>query len=174
MDKAQQEAYFKALDLAEYINHKHREKYDGRDISNIKLQKSLYFLFAYWGGFARKSQLGKSEITIDKELLFDDEIQAWVYGPVLPNVYNHYKSNNFKSGIELQKIISEVESSGIVAEFINDLLSELFDISDFKLVDLAHADNAWKKHFKSNANYHNDEIPKEEIISEYATREINY
>ncbi len=27
--------------------------------------------------------------------LFEDDIQAWAYGPVVPNVYHEYKKYNF-------------------------------------------------------------------------------
>ena len=77
-----------AKELACYIIDYYIEKF-GKEISPIKLQKSLYFCFAYWGGFVRKSKLADTEITINKsDWLFDEDIEAWVYGPVVPDVYH--------------------------------------------------------------------------------------
>lgn len=42
-----------AKELAFYISDLYISKYS-KEISPIKLQKSLYFTFAYWGGFEEK------------------------------------------------------------------------------------------------------------------------
>ena len=61
---------------------------DGVDelMTNLKLQKMLYyqqgFHLAYFG-----------------TPLFDDEIEAWMYGPVVPAVYHEYESYG-RNGIE--------------------------------------------------------------------------
>ena len=54
-----------AKELACYITDYYMIKFS-KEISPIKLQKSLYFCFAYWGGFVRKSKLNEAEITINK------------------------------------------------------------------------------------------------------------
>ena len=46
---------FSSEELANYIAYKYKEKM-GTNISPLKLQKSLYFCFAYWGGFVRKGK----------------------------------------------------------------------------------------------------------------------
>ena len=40
-----------AKELASYIKYKYNEQFGNSNIPPIKLQKSLYFLLAYWGGF---------------------------------------------------------------------------------------------------------------------------
>lgn len=64
-------------ELASYIISKH-------DITPKTLQKILYFI----QGFS---------IAFNKKLLFNDIPQAWVHGPVYPEVYNNY--SNFKYNI---------------------------------------------------------------------------
>ncbi|MDR3306168.1 MAG: hypothetical protein LBS61_00585 [Endomicrobium sp.] len=155
-------------ELAAYIRKRYQEQMQ-REISPLKLQKSLYFLFAYWGGFIRKgkqSQSKRNSIEVDynefSEYLYKANIEAWVYGPVLPDVYRdsdidrHYRAN--------------VLSEGFVTEFVTDLLGQLFKVSDFRLVDIAHADKVWKKYFNPNTTTHNNEMPLEEIIDEYSTK----
>ena len=48
-------------------------------ITNLKLQKVLYFAQAYY-----LAKLNRA--------LFSDKIEAWKYGPVIPGVYKRYKS----------------------------------------------------------------------------------
>ena len=55
-----------------------------------------------------------------------------------------------------------------VKEFLDDLLNDLLNTSDFKLVTISHEDKCWIKNFKKSEIFHNNEIPKEEIIKEYA------
>ena len=77
----------KASELACYIIDYYEKKFN-KEISPIKLHKALYFCFAYWGGFVRKSTFKDSEMTINKsEWLYDENIEAWVFGPVIPDVY---------------------------------------------------------------------------------------
>lgn len=87
-----------AIRLALYVRKRYLN-YQGnttrRIISPIKLQKSLYFLFAYWGQFIRKNKENKDSVEVDysnyEECLFNDRIEAWTYGPVVPNVFNAEK-----------------------------------------------------------------------------------
>ena len=166
-----------AKELAIYIQKFYKEKYEGntnkRDISPIKLQKALYFLFAYWGQYIGKSKQENInvEFELDKfsEHLYEEEIQAWTYGPVLPEIYvlekegilNNYISENY---------LEDTEHNLVIKEFIDYLLPQIFDISDFGLVDLSHQDNCWKNHYNSQDEYHSNEIPKEEIINEYCNK----
>jgi len=163
-------AYFNALDLACYIADKHVTKY-GRPISNIKLQKSLYFLFAYWGGFVNKSKVANK--TVEQELnykpyLFDNRIEAWTYGPVVVDVFKEFAGYcNPQRIAQSQAIIgNEIH----VKEFIDDLLDDLLPLSDFRLIDLSHKDNCWINNYDELEEYHSTEIPKDIIINEYTAK----
>lgn len=153
-------------ELAAYIQKKYFDKYQ-REISPIKLQKSLYFLFAYWGGMVRKAKIYPDAVEEDfskfSEYLFNDEFEAWVYGPVVPTVY---KEEN------LIKFYNEEMFQGKekIKEFIDDLLNDLFGTGDFTLVEISHKDNSWKNNFNYDAEFHNTIINKEDIINEYARK----
>lgn len=155
-----------AKELACYITDYYNENFSkgnvSKEISPIKLQKSLYFCFAYWGGFVRKSKLADTEITINKsEWLFDENIEAWVYGPVVPDVYH---DDNLMSNRNANLFCNDED----VKEFINGVLDDILIVSDFKLVEVSHSDNCWKKNFDPNSERHNIVIDKEDIITEYA------
>lgn len=158
-----------AKDLAEYIRYKYFEK-KKREISPIKLQKSLYFLFAYWGGMIRKSTNNpdyvEEDLSTENEILYDNEIQAWVYGPVVPDVY---RSNKSSTKYDESKDI--FNGNKFLEETINSILQDIFDVPDFKLVSISHEDKCWQDSFDENATCHNNEIEKESIIKEYASRE---
>lgn len=68
----------KALDVARYIINYSNEK--GYPISNLRLQKLLYFVQACYLSLTEK-----------KDPCFDDRIEAWDFGPVVPSVYHEFK-----------------------------------------------------------------------------------
>lgn len=65
------------LDICRYIiNYSNEEDYG---ISNLKLQKILYFVQAYF------------LISEDSNPCFKEKIEAWDFGPVVPVAYHEYK-----------------------------------------------------------------------------------
>jgi len=66
-----------AMDVANYFLSIASED-DGELISNMKLQKLLY----YAQGFA---------LALRGDSLFGDRIEAWTHGPVVPSVYHAFK-----------------------------------------------------------------------------------
>ena len=68
-----------AQDVADYFLSIVDEE-QGDSLSNLKLQKLLY----YAQGF---------HLAIKNEPLFDEDIEAWTYGPVVPSVYNQYSQH---------------------------------------------------------------------------------
>ena len=153
-----------AKTLACYIIDYYKYKFKKEEISPLKLQKALYFCFAYWGGKIKKNNSFSDEtkeLTFNySEVLFNNPIEAWVYGPVVPEVY-HEKN--------LEKYRQEDPFNGeiYIQEYINNILDDVLSTNDFKLVEVSHQDKCWKKNFKSNSKHHNHVIPTEEIISEY-------
>ena len=65
---------YAALDLSKYIVSKCIA--DGHPISNLQLQKILYYV--------------QKEFLKNDECAFSDDIEAWQFGPVVPNVYYHF------------------------------------------------------------------------------------
>lgn len=153
-----------ARTLACYIKEYYK-KFSNEEISPIKLQKALYFCFAYWGGFIRKNNSFSDEtkeVTFNyDEFLFPNNIEAWVYGPVVPDVYREKDLDKFK---EEDAFCGQKYAE----EFIDNVLDDVLKANDFKLVDVSHQDKCWQRNFKPKSKFHNCIIPPEEIISEYA------
>ena len=163
--KNEENGILDARTLACYIEDYYKENFKKDVISPIKLQKSLYFCFAYWGGFARKSNMNKKmpkEIDLtNNEWLFDNKIEAWMYGPVVPDVYHESNLNKYKK----ENLFLNNE---YVKEFVDNVLDDILSANDFKLVEISHEDKCWKKSFNRQNMFHNIEIQKEDIIREYA------
>lgn len=156
---------FSALDLAKYLNWLHNQK-KNCNISPLKLQKTLFFLFGEWGAFILKSQSninGDWESLKDYSIyLFDDKIEAWLYGPVIKQVYDKFDNEKLS-----ENEIFITPSKKYVGEFIKDLALELFELSDFRLVELTHQMKCWQDNFNKKAPSHNKEINKDIIINEF-------
>ena len=162
-------AMFNVKEFAKYVSERYKDKFE-KTISPVRLQKTLYFCFAYWGGFVRKGMTqeeNKEEIDVREydEYLFDAQFQAWVYGPVIPEVY-------FANDIDLAYNENLFYGKDDVKEYIDELLDEINEVSDFRLVDISHKDNCWQEKFDYDAEHHNQIIDKESIISEYAKRKF--
>lgn len=97
-------------------------------ITNLKLQKILYFAQAYF-----VAKVGKT--------LFKEKIEAWEYGPVVPVVYHEYKKNGNRP-IVLEHDISTIDA---VDKKSLDIVWENFGgYSARRLVDMTHAHKPWK------------------------------
>ena len=69
---------YDAIDVSRYvINYSNQHEYG---ISNLKLQKILYFIQAYF-----------LMSTLNHTACFQDVIEAWDFGPVVPSVYHEFK-----------------------------------------------------------------------------------
>ena len=153
---------------ASYIVKLYNDTYH-KNISPIKLQKSLYFTFAYWAGFVGKSQ---KEGYVEEQIslspyLFEEEFQAWTYGPVLPSIYNKYKDSKLEI---IDKVPEELCSNDTLKEAIDSILNDTFEISDFKLVALSHEDKSWQKYYDEEDLNHNKVIKREDIFNEYTEK----
>ncbi|MFC6276943.1 Panacea domain-containing protein [Psittacicella hinzii] len=145
-------------------------------ISPLKLQKGLYFLYAYYTamfGFKDNDIQEMIEQTYDDlpAELFPAAFEAWYYGPVISQVHTKYRqgedyyrnlAQNFKKGSYFKS-----ESEKQVQAFIDKLFNTVLKSSDFGLVDRSHEDQAWKKTFaKGKASL----IDTQSIIEEYETK----
>ena len=166
-------AHLDKIKLAEYVITKcKREK--KCDISPIKLQKSLYYLYAYWAGNIAniKSELGEDDegicecrdtgFDID---LFEPCFEAWKYGPVDREIYHKYKEGQLNDNVDCL-ILGEDTLQSSITSFVDSILDQTFNINDFALVDLTHLDESWKLTFQMSPQG-DGKIAKESIISEY-------
>ena len=121
---------YKALDLSKYIVSKCIE--DGQPISNLQLQKILYYI--------QKDFLQRNEIA------FSDDIEAWQFGPVVPNVYYHYCGYGAMP-ISITKEAFSILSSDV--SYIDEIVEEKRVLDPWEMVAETHKeDGAWAKIYR--------------------------
>lgn len=129
---------YKAKDIANYFiflaSRENREK-EREGITNLKLQKILYLAQAYY-------------LTKIRKPLFIEDIEAWEYGPVVPEVYRKFKKY-------CNKPIIIKQDKSILLEKDKEILKKVWDAfgrySASKLVDIVHSHAPWRK-AKNSAN----------------------
>jgi len=135
-----------ALDVANYFIQASSQDHEP-DLTNLKLQKLLYFA------------QGKYLAKFDKPL-FEEDVEAWNYGPVVKSVYHQFKhcgafpitvfDTNFTTSLPDDKM-----------QFLNEVWSEYSKYSAEHLVDITHEENSpWEKHYESGQN---NIIPHDEL-----------
>lgn len=115
-------------EIAKKILAKARPEY-GDEISNLKLQKLLY----YMQGF---------HLACFDAPLFEDDIEAWMYGPVVPSVYELYKENG-SNGIacpEGEIIMLSADEEDI----FNQVYDAYGQFSAYKLMEMTHNESPWR------------------------------
>lgn len=136
---------YKALDIAKYViwycNHKHL------GISNLKLQKMLYFI--------------QAEFLVELDYpCFEDQIQAWDFGPVVPSVYHEYK---IFGNSNIPYMSSDIPRIGLLLfeeKHIKEIVAECSKYSASQLVDMTHRQTPWIEAYKKREN---NEITNSEI-----------
>ena len=119
------------LDVASYFIFRAYE--DGREslMTNMKVQKLLYYTQSLY-------------LALFDEPLFDDEIQAWRYGPVCPPAYRFY--SKFESE---QLPIPDATDLLQISEDVQNLLDEVWEyfgeLHAYYLSDMTHLEFPWKK-----------------------------
>ena len=143
---------YNAIDVSRHIiNYSNKKNYG---ISNLKLQKILYFVQAY---FLLKTG----------SACFDDRIEAWDLGPVVPVAYREYKIFG-NANIPMITFVIEKDSRNIwnskvlpfnddvILEYDKELIDSVVDkFSEYSasdLVRLTHNQQPWIDAYSKNKN----------------------
>lgn len=151
---------YNVLDVCRYvINYSNDKDYD---ISNLKLQKLLYFIQAYF-------------LINKNETCFNETIEAWDFGPVIPKAYSEYKQYG---GGHIPSISSYIEMdsdniwsvhrvkynnnifSNADKKMINDVINQFAEYTATDLTSLSQNQAPWNNIYEP---YTNNEITKESI-----------
>ena len=146
--------------------------------TKIKVQKTLYLLFAFYGatyGRLQSNAEGESDFSEQKypENLFSAKFEAWQYGPVEVDVYNRDKSFSYSkeklTNAEIDNFFSTNERRNVKG-FIQNIVAQTNIIDDFSLVDRTHQDDSWLGVYRSGELH----IPMDNssIVSEYAEKYV--
>lgn len=114
-----------AFDVAAYILRKKGT------MTAMKLQKLLYYAQAW-------------SLVWDEQPLFDNTIQAWANGPVVPAIYNYHRGQYFVSADDFPTANPDV-LEGAQRETVDAVLAHYGDRSAQWLIDLTHSEEPWKQ-----------------------------
>lgn len=140
------------------------------EIGNIRLHKTLYFLYAYWIKFNAGGEEQLSEIMDEvnySNRLFKADFRAWRYGPADEELRDILKEGKVITFTEEELIDFRGKYSGLVLGFIDDLLFDINRRNDFALVDLSTEDSAWVNNFDPQELNNNKPISHQEIVEDY-------
>ncbi|UXI52666.1 Panacea domain-containing protein [Acinetobacter variabilis] len=128
----------KALDVANYILWL-EDRFEGSEgITPLKLQKLVY----YCQGF-HLAMFGKE--------LFPEKIEAWLHGPVVPDLYRHFKSVG--SAIVAAPIdFDENLLSKEQRELLNEVVETYGQFSAWRLRNMTHDEAPWKNAYEPDCN----------------------
>lgn len=96
-------------------------------ISNLKLQKLLYYAQAW-------------HLALKGQPLFVARFEAWIHGPVNPEMYQKYKAYGYKNiDADVKKPIFDTTTEA----FMQELLEEYFPLDAYELERLTHQEAPW-------------------------------
>lgn len=125
------------FDVAKYFLAQSSE--DAGDlISNLKLQKLVY----YAQGFS---------LALYGQPLFAERIEAWLHGPVVPDLYHHYKA--FGSGhIPHPEAFDFGTFSAEERELLDEVYEAYGQYSAWRLRQLTHDESPWIENYREGNN----------------------
>jgi uncharacterized phage-associated protein len=103
------------------------------NITNLKLQKLLYFAQGYY-----LKENGRDNP------LFEEKIEAWAHGPVVPRVYRNYSNYKF---MEISKQGTEDINKDIdpdYSKFLDKVWEHFKSYNGKELENMTHEEGPWK------------------------------
>lgn len=126
------------------------------NMTHKKLQKLCYYAYAW-------------SLALRGEVLFNEKFQAWVHGPVSPELYQQYKEYGWK-------IIPKEDSPDLdddLKEFLEVIYNTYGDFTGDELEYLTHSEEPWieaRKElapYEPSTNYLDDCLIREYYLNAY-------
>lgn len=119
------------LDIARYFIVKAYESGIEAEMTNMKVQKLLYYAQSL-------------HLALYDELLFDEEIQAWRYGPVCPPAYRFYSEFEAEQlPIPTQDFLSNIPDDR--KQLLEEVWEYFGSYHAYRLSGMTHLEFPWKK-----------------------------
>lgn len=141
-----------AMDVANFFVDSLRGSED--PMTNARLNKFIYFAQGYC-----LQRLGRP--------LFSDEVEAWTYGPVVPEVYHAFKTDDKYAHIVETKGPYDVhEFSPEEINLMLDVIEKYDKLSTRSMIDESHQ-GPWKQYYNSTKAH--VVIPKRELLRYFSS-----
>ena len=122
-------AKYTARDVAEYYLCCSNDKESGDLLSNLKIQKLVYYAQGI-----HLAATGKP--------LFDDDIVAWTHGPVVESLYHAYKDYSDKA-IDPTPDYKIPKFNKDTKQLLDEVYCVLGQYSAWKLREMTHTETPW-------------------------------
>ena len=142
-----------AIDIARWIE-------EIINVGDTKIQKLVYICFGFYGGMTKK-------------YLFEDRIEAWRYGPVIPTLYYNIRSGSGFEIVEEGNFIGNpiekkqlIDCDNDVQRVVQFVCRKYGHLTALKLTELTHEQGTpWAEFYIEGVK--NIEIPKDAIVKHY-------
>ncbi|WP_052659579.1 Panacea domain-containing protein [Bacillus alveayuensis] len=101
-------------------------------MTHKKLQKLCYYAYSWY-------------LTLYGERLFSNRIEAWVHGPVCPDLYHEYKHHGWQEIEVIQELPQSIAENPDVYEFIKEVFDSYGHLNGDELEYLTHMEEPWKE-----------------------------
>ncbi len=144
---------YPALDIARKLIQLAEDqfRFGGEKLTNMKLQKLMYYAQGY-------------HLAAFDERLFDDDIESWMYGPVVPSVYDYYAK------YEANPLPSEecgLKMTKAAENLFNYVYNFFRNFSAIGLMNRTHTESPWLEALPHNRG---TKIPSESIKTYFDPR----
>lgn len=114
-----------AMAVADYLLSAARAR--GEPLSNLKLQKLLYYSQAWY-------------LALEDRPLFAEDFEAWVHGPVLPSQYHRFRA---AAWMPIAEPVDEPTLPGEVKRFLDQILDVFGSETAIALELMTHRERPW-------------------------------
>lgn len=136
--------YYDQQDIAKYVIYTSYKQ--GKYITNLRLQKILYFLQLIF-------------LDIYNKPCFDAKMEAWDLGPAIPDIYKYYEEYGTQF-LPPEKTSRNFKIKKEEKETIDSTISLLSKYSTIQLIGIVKSQTPWKKNY---VYYDSSEIPLEDL-----------
>ncbi len=155
--------------IANFIKQRYKEQFK-KEISPIKLHKTIYFLYEYWAkeilrnirleevGNIENSELGEYFHKYKDKTLFDVEFLAGGFGPYIEKVKDIPKLNK---NVPTPKAL---QNDKTLYSWFNKILLMTFNSNDFALAEHSQKSRVWKWANKKEDRIMNNEELIREVV----------
>jgi uncharacterized phage-associated protein len=133
----------------------------GETITNLKLQKLVYYAQAWY-------------LANFKTPLFKEDFEAWVHGPVIPQLYHQYKEKGSEPILTTKKLNEvKVNFDSKTLEFLDMVANAYISEGGYKLELMTHQEKPWQT---ARQGYEADQTCKviisKDVMKEYYGQRI--
>lgn len=145
----------RAINVARYVISLNREEEFPKDLTNLKMQKLLYYCF------------GIHRLNFEEDL-FNEAILAWRLGPVVKEVYDKYKVFGYSDlkdpfpFFDYNLTDNEIDTITEVWNFFKDVPANM-------LVDMTHSETPWIDAWNNQQSEIDKKIIEDYFRQNYAT-----